>query len=120
MRTRREILGAHFMTKMPPLVFGHLFRWWDDIGRYEIATSGIIPLTFQEIEAWSNVSGTVFVEDEAQIIKNLSCAYVSMYNQAKKRDCPAPYTPEMTKGDLEAASRKTAEQMRKLKGASNG
>ena len=103
------------MAKMPEIELPHIYEWWEEIGRYEILSSGIIPLTFQEVLAWSKLSGINLVENEANIIKILSCEYVSMYNKGRKRDCPAPFTPDCTQDDLQKAKERTAEQMRKLK-----
>lgn len=114
-QTRREQLGPHFMTKMPELEYAHVYEWWESLNRYKFSNSGIIPLDFTEIYCWSRATNTRLIENEAYILNRLSFEYVSMYNKACKRDCPAPYTPEQTQSDLERAREHTANQMRRLK-----
>jgi len=55
--------------------------------------SGIIGLSWQEIEAWQNVTGFQLYPWELQIIKNMSVAYASEYSKASSKDAEIPFSP---------------------------
>jgi hypothetical protein len=57
---------------------------------------GATPLTWQEIDAWIRVTQRVVPIWERSLIRELSEAYVSEYNQAADKSRPAPYVEEST------------------------
>lgn len=51
---------------------------------------GSVPLTWQEIAAWQEMSGIELSYQEAKIIRECSIEFVNMSEMAKKPDCPPP------------------------------
>lgn len=99
---------------MPKLEYPHLLDWLMEVGPCEFTQSGIKPVSFQEIKAWSDVSGLVLVENEPQIIKQMSGEYCGMYIKGRDRNCPPPYIPENTDDAIAKIRAHTSDQMRKL------
>lgn len=76
---------------LPPLdaaqhIAEHLFQ----IGP---STSGEV-VTYQEIQAWKNLTGHELNGWEAQTIRALSAAYLAEYQAAEDAKRPAPYSPD--------------------------
>lgn len=55
--------------------------------------SGPVPVTFQEIEAWSRMTHTAIPTYEALLLRQLSRDYVSQYHASSKPDEPQPMMP---------------------------
>lgn len=75
---------------MPPIKAGlylvdHLFTIGPSLGGE--------PVTFQEIEAWSRMTGTRLNTWEVSTLHGLSLAYVDELNAASDPVRPAPYSP---------------------------
>jgi hypothetical protein len=51
----------------------------------------MIPLSWSEIKAWQDLTGTDVEFWEAQLIRNLSVAYVAQYNLARDMNCAPPW-----------------------------
>lgn len=62
-----------------------------EVGPCEFTQSGIKPVSFQEIKAWSDVCGLGLVENEPQIIKQMSAEYCGSFAAGRDRDAPAPF-----------------------------
>jgi hypothetical protein len=72
---------------MPTIERGeYLVSYLWDIG----PTSDSSPLTFSELRAWQDTMGIELKPWEAQIIRRLSCDYLSESHKATKRNSPAP------------------------------
>jgi len=79
------------LIALPELEYQHLFEWLMEVGPCEFTQSGISPVSYQEIKAWSDVTGLVLVENEAQILKQLSADYCGSYIKGRDRDMPPPF-----------------------------
>lgn len=69
----------------------HLMSYLFEAG---VATSngmGIVPLSWQEIDAWIEVTGLPLSTWEKLTLKEMSEAYVNEFTQASEKDRPAPY-----------------------------
>lgn len=115
--TRREQLTGNPLQKLPDQEYPHLLEWLFDFGPYELTGSGIIPVTYKEIMAWSDATKIRLVEDEAQILKRLSVDYCGMFNMAKDKDCPPPYVHQsgLEQSEIASIRAKVAMQFKRLK-----
>jgi hypothetical protein len=73
---------------------------------------GLVPLTWQEIDAWARRCGYnhSLSPFEAETIRKMSEAYAVQYAKASQRICPQPFSPrvDLDELDREAVSRKVA------------
>lgn len=74
---------------MPPIEGGeYLAEYLNELG---IARAGMQPLTYQEIQAWTQLTGLELTPMETTTLRELSESYVVQIAKAAKADCPAPY-----------------------------
>ena len=53
--------------------------------------NGSVPLTFQEIKSWRDVTETNLNSEESLLLAELSDKYCSQYYASSELNCPAPY-----------------------------
>jgi len=70
----------------------HILEWLFELGIFETTGYGPCPLPYREIEAWSNMTGTVVTWEESRFLRMLSKEYCSQYSKSSDRDAPPPYT----------------------------
>lgn len=114
---RREQLAGNPLLKLPEIEYPHLLEWLFDFGPYALGPNGIIPVSYQEIDAWSRITKIDLVEDEPEILRRLSVDYCGMFNRAKDRDCPPPYVDQagFDQDEMTSIRAKVALQLQKLK-----
>lgn len=86
---RRKVYG----NMVPPLEHGDLILQYflELIPSSQDANGGIAPLTFEQIGAWSQLTGIPLTPDRALLLRDLSVAYVSQYSLSLDPNCTAPY-----------------------------
>lgn len=93
---KRGRKAEDYEPDMPPLngsayLVAHLY----EVGPTLAGGMGPAPLTFEELEAWMNVTGVDLDSWEVRFIHELSKEYLSEYYKAGKRDREAPWTREV-------------------------
>jgi len=68
-----------------------LIEWLYDIGPMSYSGMGVVPIGWQDIQAWQSVTGLVLQPYEAEAIKTLSLAYVDQLERSKDANCPCPW-----------------------------
>lgn len=76
---------------LPPLTHPYLVDWWMAVGP-TMAGASEAPVSWQEIAAWSAQTTLQLAPWEAEAIRAMSQAFASQRYDARKPDCPAPYT----------------------------
>lgn len=71
-----------------PDELGHLTIYLSELGLYRNGAMGIIPLDYQEIEAWARLTKTDLKPFEATMIKKMSDAFVSQHNDTNIKSVP--------------------------------
>lgn len=61
------------------------------------------PATWGEIDAWARLTGRALSTWEAETLKQMSRAYVAMYNKAGDLKCMAPWCPSKVAASKRAA-----------------
>jgi hypothetical protein len=81
---------------------------------------GIVPLDWQELEAWNNVRDVPCTFYELLLIRGLSEAYINEYHAGNDKDRPQPYMPTPTEEQREMIAAKIknifASRMKQRKG----
>jgi len=67
--------------------FDHVAEWFSELG-YMMDRQ---PLSFQEIQSWSAVTGTILSAWHGSVLRQMSVAYVGQMFKFRKRYDPAPY-----------------------------
>ena len=62
-----------------------------EVGLYSSNGMGMTPLSWVDIQAWSQLTGSQLTPSEARLMRKLSFIYVSQYNASKDIKCEAPY-----------------------------
>ena len=88
-----------------------------EAGLVEQSGTGIVALSWKEIESWQNVTGVKLHTWEATILRQMSEAYASEFSQASDRNRPAPYSKaiETEEIDREAVSNKLRNIFKSMK-----
>lgn len=104
-RAKRD--GNTAILELPPLEgCGYLISWLFECGPVNNGGMGQVPLTWTDIKDWSGLMGVDVTGWEAGVLKRLSSAYLSEYQQAKDPGRPAPYRPDMTASARASVSNK--------------
>lgn len=80
----------------------YIIKYWQDCGTVTQGGMGISPLTWQEISAWRLENGMSLDHFEIDMIRHLSCEYVSEYHAASDKNREAPYSVTKDKVDMVA------------------
>lgn len=95
---------------MPPIdeAFNYLLGLFFDSGQCLATGQGLVPLTWQEIDAWIRVNRLELTLWEIETISKMSSAYCSEYSKSTDPQRPAPYSivKEEDEIDEEAEMRK--------------
>lgn len=99
---------------------GYLLKCFMEVGPAMRGDSGAMPVSFQEINAWSQATSTPLTPWEANTIRKLSDDYVVQLIKSRDRYCPAPYyrddRPVQTqRQEVEEKFRSLAKRYRKQK-----
>lgn len=89
--SRLEMLieqGAEILW--PEVTAKYLIQYLMDIGPCNNNGMGLIPVSWQEIQAWQQQNGVTLNAWELKIIKMASSAYANQANISDKPDCPPP------------------------------
>lgn len=68
---------------------------FDEMGGLVQSGMGIAPMSWQEIQAWSSLTGLELDPWEVITLKELSKEYCAMINECDDKNVFAPYTPEV-------------------------
>lgn len=63
-----------------------------EAGMYTVGMSGILPLSWQELESWLRLSGRELNWFEIRTIREMSNSYCIEYGKASKPNAVPPYT----------------------------
>lgn len=91
--------GDH--VPIPPNPAPYLTGWLFEIGPTVPGGMSPAPLGWLDMAAWQGISGVELLPWEASLIRQLSRVFVSASHDARKRDCPAPWTGIETADDVE-------------------
>jgi len=76
---------------MPDNPAPHVVEWWMEIG--PTAPDGAI--CWQEMAAWERLTGVELAPWEARAIRRMSSAFLAQRHEARKPNCPPPYTTDV-------------------------
>lgn len=99
---------------LPPATAPWVVEKLMEVGPVVSAGMGPGPITWRDIAAWQEVTGFPLDPWEARLLRTLSIDYLTMMNEARKLDCPAPWVP-LRQGSVD---RDAVE--RKIRGALQG
>lgn len=88
--------------QMPPNPLPHLISRLIEIGLTQPGGMGPVPLTWQEIAAWQQLTGVALSSWEARTIRHLSIAYLGETAKAESETCPPPWKPRVTAAEQDA------------------
>lgn len=70
--------------------FFYLVEWINELGFCSSNGMGATAISFLEMKAWSDLMGNDLNHWEAKVLRDMSSAFVSMQETAKKPDCEDP------------------------------
>ena len=87
------------LVDMPEVDSMHyILDYLSEAGLYEQGMNGPMPLSWREIQSWSELTGTVIAAWESNMIRELSVVYCNQYHKSSDPNEPPPYT------DIKASS----------------
>ena len=104
---------------LPPLECGrYLIDLLGEAGTTMTTGMGTIPLSYQEISAWLQLSQRDLLWWEIQTIKEMSRAYTAELNNSTDADSEMPYNaaPEMSRDQIEQKAINILSSFKKRKG----
>lgn len=114
-KTRREKLGADSLSaKLPSVDKGsYLLEWLFEIGPVESGANGPEPLSWVEINAWKQATGTNATHEELSIIRTMSLEYVGQMHGGEDPKAPDPCRVRAEPHDIEASMKGLLRNRRK-------
>lgn len=95
-------LGPGKLPPMPPNPAPHIFDRLIEIGIVTPTGMGQTPISWQEIAAWSQMTGVKLEPWEARLIRSLSVKYVAESRAAENETYPAPWRGPVTQQEMDA------------------
>lgn len=106
------------LLEMPDVGYAsYILDYLFEVGLYGVGGMSITPISWLEIQAWSQLVNVKLTPFEAQILKSLSKSFVDQYNLSDETLVPSPYQPVDI--DQSAVSNRVASVLRSL-AANNG
>lgn len=98
---------------MPDVSGGeHIVQHWRKCGEFTVGMNGLMPLTWQELQAYNSMTGETIESWEAEQIIDMSKAYVSFSRQADELNCFPPFEPEVTEEQEQEIKAQAVSNMR--------
>lgn len=72
------------------------------------------PITYQELRAWSDLSGVMLDGWSAKMMIEMSSEYMAQYRISSKKECPPPFIKEIKGDDLQKAGAAVTEKFKAL------
>lgn len=91
LETRNEYLVRFGQHPVPepdyPAVVSHVMQWfWELSSRRQYGASGPCPLTFTEIKAWLELTGTLIDPREVKMLLELDSAWLQVVAEESRQD----------------------------------
>lgn len=82
------------MLSLPEVNHGaQILEWLHEVGPVQQGMNGPEPLSWIEINAWKQATGTEITTQELVMLRQLSSAYVQQYNVSDNPQAPPPNAP---------------------------
>lgn len=91
----------------------HITDWLFEIGPTVPTGMGEAAISWEAMDAWCNRTGVDLDPWECRTLRKLSQAFINQRHDAKKPDCPAPYSIEAI--EAQQAEDRVTEQFRQMK-----
>lgn len=91
---------------MPETDAPYLLDYWQDLGLVSAGMAGAVPLSANDIYAWSNLSGLELTPWEFSVLRQLSQNYAVYLNKGENPDEPPPYGALVQDFDRDLVSKK--------------
>lgn len=88
-----KLRGEGKEPDLPPLSAPWVVDKLMEIGPIVAAGMGAGPIGWRDITAWQEVTGFTLEPWEARLIRKLSTEYLTVMTDARKADCPPPWSP---------------------------
>ncbi|WP_340265407.1 hypothetical protein [Sphingobium mellinum] len=105
--------AAGIEPELPPNPASYLTDWLFEIGPTVPTGMGLAPIGWHDMQAWQGIAGVELLPIEGRILRRLSQDFIAMGDDARKPDCPPPWTgaPALNR---EAVSRKVGNAFKAL------
>jgi len=98
-----------------PVCTHYLIDLFVEIGEALVTDKGLAPLTWQELDAWSRMTGIILSPGEARALIDLSRQYVHQFAVSVDPNCTAPYVDDEDTSGVVAKFKMLAEILRGAK-----
>lgn len=88
------ITGA--APKMPDVRDRYLINWLSDLGTVQMGANGFLPISWQEIKSWADLTSRKIDWWESQTLRLMSESYSNWSHKAQKADVEPPWYSEET------------------------
>jgi hypothetical protein len=100
---------------MPDLMgFDHLAAYLNELGPAGHDSSGMIPVSFQELESWSRMTGADVNAWEASMLIRMSRQYCGQHHGSSDPMSPPPYVDEKSEDDMVIIRERAEKKIRSL------
>jgi hypothetical protein len=111
---RRKIEETGGVLPLPDCPSEQLVKWLFEIGPVMSSGMGPMPITWSELKAWQELTGTELEPWEARTLVALSREFAGEAVAAAKIDCPAPFSTELSDSEREKVASAVSRGMRAL------
>ena len=105
------------LADLPPVTATYLLADWQAVGMCSSGMNGPVPLSWQEIQAYSQMTATPFTPWEAETIRTMSRRYCSKFYESRHESTPPPYVDESPEAMEQRKKAETAQIKAMFRGA---
>lgn len=91
--------------QLPPTGVDYLVGHFFSSGQCLQTGQGLVPLSYQEIKAYDELTDAELLTWEVRILKKMSDAYCSEYSRASDPNRPAPYRKEVNPEEVDQVAK---------------
>lgn len=100
---------------MPPVKhFSYVLEWLGTLGYCNAGINGMVPLTFNDVYHWLNVTHIAATTFECEMLVMLSNDYCNQSHISTDDKCPAPYLTDLNDDEMKEVRKRADERIRSL------
>jgi hypothetical protein len=108
--------GLRDAPEMPEIELVYLIDFMNQLGYATSGFNGATRISWQELKAWKDTTGTSLTAWEAETLMTLSRAYVEQLNASHEPSCPSPLDDVLDKDKRKEVETKIRSAFNSLKG----
>lgn len=88
-----------------------MIDWWKELGMFSDLGNGPCPLTFQEVKAWAELTGSKLTSWRSRLLVKMSQQYCALLRTSDGKDMSPPHKIEVTEEEMQTVRNEVANKI---------